>query len=173
MPGKSIRLFFGLWPDQMLRKQLIELARQVPLLKNARLTRQFNLHLTLHFIGNTTTDRLPCYIQQAQSVEFEPFSLSLDELGNFKKQKIVWAGCNHIPGQLEKLHQDLGEALKHCGYLPEKRRYKPHVTLYRKAMLAQPCRIPTIKWTVKSFSLIKSEADKNGVVYSEIKRFNV
>ena len=173
MPSKSIRLFFALWPDKSLRKQLMKLAEKVPAVKNARLTRSFNLHMTLHFIGNTTTDKLPCYIQQARSVDFQPFSLSLDKLGSFKKQKIVWIGCEHIPKQLKHLHQHLGEALKHCDYQPEERRYKPHVTLYRKASLGEPFEIPELTWDVEHFSLIKSEPADNGVVYSEIERFKV
>ena len=173
--SKSIRLFFALWPNPEVRTQLIQLANGIQHDRNARLTRKSNLHVTLHFIGNTSTELLPCYIEQASTLKFQPFSFTLGQLGYFKKPKILWIGPDQAPTQLYLLHEQLGIALNRCNYEPEARQYRPHVTLFRKANPIEnhngKLEAPEISWTVEHFSLIKSEPAENGVIYTEIERF--
>jgi 2'-5' RNA ligase len=114
--SKSIRLFFALWPNPKVRTQLMQLANGIQHDRNARLTRKSNLHVTLHFIGNTSTELLPCYIEQASTLKFQSFSFTLGQLGYFKKPKILWIGPDQAPTQLYSLHEKLGTALERCNY---------------------------------------------------------
>lgn len=172
MHSKTVRLFFALWPDENIRKQILARARSIELEKKGRLMRGFNLHMTLHFIGNTTLENMHCLEQKAAEVENRPFTLELEQFGSFTKQGIIWLGCRNVPSGLYRLQRKLGQQLSQCDFEPEKRQYRPHVTLYRKALLAeQSMETEPVIWTAKSFSLIKSEPDREGVIYREIKKY--
>ena len=172
MTSKTVRLFFALWPDEKVRKQMLARARSLALEKKGRMMRSFNLHMTLHFIGNTSLDNMRCLAQKAAEIENRPFTLELNRYGSFTKQGIVWLGCSKVPSGLYRLQRKLGQQLGQCDFEPEKRQYRPHVTLYRKALLAeQAMEAEPVIWTAGSFSLISSEPDRDGVIYREIKRY--
>ena len=169
---KSVRLFFALWPDETVRRLLTSRAKNIELDKKGRMMRSFNLHITLHFIGNTTEENMDCLDQQAATINNPPFILELNQLGSFNRQGIIWLGCQKVPSALHRLHRKLGQQIKQCDYEPDKRQYRPHVTLFRKAGLTEQSSPPEpVIWTIESFSLIRSESDREGVIYREIKRY--
>ena len=172
MKQKTVRLFFALWPDEDVRSQLVRVSRNIPLTRQGRLISKANLHITLHFIGNTDVENANCLQQVASRVIAQPFSLKIDKVGQFKRAAIVWVGCRSVPRELDELHRQLGEVISTCDFEPEKRNYRPHVTLFRKAALgeADPGITP-IEWQVDSFSLISSEQDRQGVIYRELQRY--
>lgn len=83
------KLFFGLLPPANLQADLYALNRLVTV-PGGKLTRQENLHLTLHFIG--LTDQLDCLIQEAESLRLDAFEVSLRRWGLFRKPAILWLG---------------------------------------------------------------------------------
>ena len=168
---EKIRLFYALWPDKDTRNIISSVAKSLEPSPKGRNVDHNNLHMTLHFIGNTTTNLIPCYIEQAQTVAFKPFTLTLDRVGFFQKQKIVWIGCNHVPEELITLQSRLGTALRKCGFKPETRQYKPHVSLYRQSLIQEKLLDQEIVWKVNSFSLIKSEQRKEDIRYHPIEHF--
>jgi 2'-5' RNA ligase len=58
---------------------------------------------------------------------------------------------------------DLQQGLLGCGFEPERRRYKPHVTLHRKVRHAEagPLEQP-IAWQAREFALAASEGGAPG-----------
>ena len=172
MTEKTVRLFFALWPDEAVRQQLLGSAKPLQLKRNGRLMRAANLHMTLHFIGNTSHDNAECLQQKAREVVAEPFNLQLNTIGQFRRAAIVWLGCSSPPKALHHLHEQLGVSISQCDFQPEERVYRPHVTLYRKAALKDEARVITpVEWHVDSFSLVRSENDRDGVVYSEMEQY--
>ncbi len=163
---KFERLFFALWPDDAVRQQIVSLRKKIPDLNKGRILADGNLHLTLHFLGNIPSDRIDCFLHQAQKVRAKAFNLSFSTVGFFKKPKVVWLGCDRISNKLVKLHQQLGEQLKACEYEPEKRTYSPHMTLARKIYRAPEMdSINPIEWEVSSFVLVQSVNIDRGVEY--------
>ncbi|UCH41533.1 MAG: RNA 2',3'-cyclic phosphodiesterase, partial [Gammaproteobacteria bacterium] len=79
---KDIRIFFALWPDPATRKQLVRRARLMPVERPARRVPDYNLHLTLHFIGNVAFDELACLQRQARQVSGKSFELVIDSHGH-------------------------------------------------------------------------------------------
>ena len=151
---------------------MVEASRSLQLSKRGRLMRKANLHMTLHFIGNTDNHNAQCLKEVATEVASQPFSLQIDRAGQFKRAGIVWLGCSSIPPELSELHHQLGRIISTCDFQPEKREYRPHVTLYRKAVMTDTVPdIPSINWQVNSFSLIRSEQDRQGVIYTELQRY--
>jgi 2'-5' RNA ligase len=135
-PPASVRLFLGLWPSGELRARIEEHATMAwswP--ATARRTLQERLHITLHFLGNVDTDCVPAL--QALDVPWPGCDLLLD-------QALVWPGgiavleAGEVPTELAQLHAGLGERLAGLGMEVEARRYRPHVTLARKAFGAKP-----------------------------------
>jgi RNA 2',3'-cyclic 3'-phosphodiesterase len=170
---KSRRLFFALWPDDVVRHDIISRLKRLPQhAMHAKKMQPDNLHLTLHFIGNVEDDMAACLHQAAQTLHCSPFALQLDTTGYFKPPQIFWMGCSQLPEGLRMLHQRLADALLPCGYQPESRPFTPHVTLLRKlcdpgvAVAFQP-----VHWDVKSFSLIESLSTAEGVLYRPLENY--
>ncbi|MCK5663183.1 MAG: RNA 2',3'-cyclic phosphodiesterase [Thiotrichaceae bacterium] len=158
MSKKFERLFFALWPDQLVRKQLSETYENVEdLAGQGGPLSPANLHLTLHFLGNIPLPKVDCFIKQAEKIKLPCFELEINRLGYFKKPKISWLGPVSFPQALSQLQFSLGENIKLCGFQPESRLFQPHVTMARKiqqSVLSD--QIKPVQWKVDRFALIKS-----------------
>ncbi len=156
------RLFFGLWPDPAARDQLARLASQYQP-RGGRLHHPDDQHITLVFLGPVAAARQPCIYQAADAIVAPDFSLRIDTLGHWPRPQILWCGPSEIPQPLQRLVLDLQQGLLTCGFEPERRRYKPHVTLHRKVrhaktgLLEQP-----IEWLATEFTLAASEGGTSG-----------
>ena len=166
---KDSRIFFALWPNDAVRARLARIAGSVALFRPARRVPEYNLHLTLHFVGNVSFAERDCLREAAHGVRGEAFELLIDQGGYFARPRIGWLGCAEVPAGLEQLHGALGQALKACDYRPEKRPYRPHVTYARKlAQLPEMPEFEPLAWPVDEFALIESRAADKGVKYAVI-----
>ena len=171
---KDLRIFFALWPDTLLREQLNNARKSIPVERPARRVADTNLHLTLHFIGNVYRDQLVCMQQQARLVEAEGFELDIDCQGHFSKPRVAWLGCREVPVALRDLHHQLGQCLRHCDYRPELRRYQPHITVARKIKSIPECNnFEPMRWRVDKIVLIESCATGAGVEYRVIDSYHL
>jgi 2'-5' RNA ligase len=156
------RLFFGLWPDPASRDRLARLAGQFQP-PGGRRHHPDDLHITLVFLGQVDAARQPCIYQVADSVQASSFTLRLDTLGHWPRPRILWCGPNEVPGSLQRLVADLQQGLLACGFEPERRRYKPHVTLHRKVHHAKTDTLEQpIEWQAREFVLAASEGGAPG-----------
>lgn len=169
---KQRRVFFALWPADGVRERLAALAGQIPLRRPARRVPGYNLHLTLHFVGTVGSGMVDCMRRQARTVESGRFEISIDNSGRFVGAGVGWLGCSTVPAALFRLHEQLGRALTHCGYAPEERVYRPHVTVARKLGRA-PARLEfaAIRWKVDNFVLLESRAAEQGVKYHVVETY--
>jgi 2'-5' RNA ligase len=170
---KAVRLFFALWPDQAVRRQIVSnLEHQDIDFKHCRLVSSNNLHMTLHFIGNTSLDEMACLERQASAVCAEPFNLMIDYSGYFKKPKVIWFACQQVPQALYDLHRALGQQISQCAFEPEQRPYSPHITVVRKINTELPAvPLKPIPWKVDRFVLIESISIPGGVRYQIVKSY--
>ena len=169
---RDIRVFFALWPDDETRRWIDRAADRLALDKSARRVPGHNLHLTLHFIGNVDFEELECLRQHARRVRADRFSLTLDGFGLFRKPRVAWLGCRHIPAGLARLHSMLGDELSHCEFQPESRPYSPHVTLLRKTTRdPADVEVEPRSWAVDNFVLIESRDVGNGVKYEVLETY--
>ena len=101
-----------------------------------RWVRPEGIHLTLRFLGDTPTDRLPA-VQAALSAvarNASAFTISVGGVGcfpNARRPRVIWVGVNEPDGRLESLQSGIEEALGRVGFLPEGRDFSPHLTLGR------------------------------------------
>lgn len=92
-----------------------------------------NLHLTLKFIGNTRPPEADELLEALESVEFDPFEITVRSLGCFppkKQPSVLWAGVK-APATLFELQEQIDEIALQHGAKPDRFDYQPHVTLAR------------------------------------------
>jgi 2'-5' RNA ligase len=167
-----VRLFFALWPDEAVREGLRRIARQPVRHAGGKPVTPANFHVTLKFLGNTDEKSRECLCAAADGLCFTPFELCLDTLGQWPKPRILWLGARRVPPALATLASDLDQAAVSCGFGPETRPYRPHVTLARKA--AQAGRSGPVKpfvWRVDSFVLAASDTLPQGARYRVLRAF--
>ncbi len=169
-------MFFALWPDQSVRQQISSQFQSSSFIKSnsAKLYRVSNLHLTLHFLGNVSTEQLNCIKYQAGTVGGVPFKLLLNHYGKFGRAAVLWMGLESLPDALLKLQRSLGESLKLCGYVPDNREYRPHITLMRKFHdHVYDQNLPPIEWFIDRYALVESVSDQQGVIYKPLQFYKL
>ncbi|WP_293646533.1 RNA 2',3'-cyclic phosphodiesterase [Thiolapillus sp.] len=153
---RSKRLFFALWPDDRVRSDLAHL-QTLLLQARGNWVHPMDLHMTLQFLGPVPPNRERCILEAADAVQGAPFELKINRLEFWPKPRIVWAGPEHTPAELSGLVKHLGENLVECGFMQEKRAYRPHITVLRKT---SPCMAMTLQepviWSVNGFVLVES-----------------
>ena len=165
------RLFFALWPPPRLVPALVDLVRcHTP--PRARPTPPANLHVTLAFVGPVQVETRACLERVAATVRGESFELVLECLGAWPGPGILWLAPAQPPAALLRLVADLGRALQACGYDPEPRPYRPHVTLARKLGDMPPATtVPPLRWPVRDFVLAESVTGPEGPRYRVLARW--
>ncbi len=126
-----------------------------------------NFHITLCFTGNITPNQQEALCSALDRVAGSSFELTLDITGYWAKPKILFAAPSVAPVELISLANACSSAASQIGIPVEKREYRPHVTLVRKAMptLSLPLFQPNISCTVTKFHLFESFSNKQGVQY--------
>ncbi len=161
-----MRLFFALWPDAGVRAGLASAAAALRRDCGGRATPAGRLHLTLAFLGNVPVARLPELEALAAMQEARPFVLNLDRIGWWSRQRLLWAGTQSCPRELEALASALAGALRTGGFSVERRPFLPHVTLLRDARRAPPqAAFGPVVWRAPGFVLAQSEMLGRGVRY--------
>ncbi len=99
-------------------------------MRGARWVPDENFHLTLAFIGETDRHGLEEAGSALASVAAPAFALRLSGCGYFgdRKPRALWAGAAATPAVLH-LQAKVDVALRRAGFLDDKRRFTPHVTL--------------------------------------------
>jgi len=154
MSDPTRRVFFALWPDAVVREAIVrQRGRLNP--PGARRVPDHNLHLTLLFLGDQPSEAVDAVLGW-QSPELQNFRLTLDRFGWFAGARVAWlGGPRHAAG--EGLVAALSERAAGQGLRFDRRRWVPHVTLFRRVARRQSAPDPTpVDWPVTEFALIES-----------------
>lgn len=150
-----LRLFIALWPGAAVRAALADSARGWTWPPRAALVRAPRLHLTLHFLGDVARDRI-ARLRAAIALPMRPFDITL-------ARAALWPGGiavlepDAVSAPLAQLHAALAHALRDCGLCVERRAFRPHVTLARRAAGSlPPAHIAPLDWRVDSYVLAAS-----------------
>ncbi len=178
---KMMRLFVGLELPSDIRDDLGAMCAG---LKEVRWVEPHNMHITLAFIGEVEEGAAEELHHSLRHLSFEPFTLSLAEVDCFEsrgKPKIVWAGVKGEIDALTHLHQKILGAVEMAGLEPERRKYKPHVTLARLrhdsprervfSYMESHNGLKTESFQVGSFCLYRSHLTRNGADYEVLERY--
>lgn len=150
------RLFLALWPDPEVRRQLAGIQRDLPL-KRGRLTHPEDLHATLVFLGDVTPAQQVCAEAAAAEVRGEAFEVAIDRTGFWPRPHIAWCGSDNVPPPLVDLVRELQRGLVVCGFRPETRPYRLHITLARDARAPETGWLEEpVRWRCDRFVLVAS-----------------
>ena len=165
------RLFFALWPDDRQRDRLRNAISPVAKLIEGTAVYRGSWHVTLAFIGDFPEAAGPSLLEATQSIRFEPFRLRFDRAEYWPRPKVGVLVAQTVPAELERVVGDLNKILTDAGVVPEERRFRPHITIVRRARtfetqrLAQPC---LVEWA--GFKLIESVRDRGGSSYYPVEQ---
>jgi len=162
------RHFFALWPDEDIRDRLVEVCNLLPADTGRFVPRQ-NLHITLAFLGSLEDAVISDLRQAAATIAARRFSLQLEELGWWRKPRVVWIAAPVVPERLLKLVAEINTLLLAQQVRTEDRPYQPHLTIARKAARKpRNVNFQPIDWQINSFCLVQSTTLPDGAVYEVI-----
>ena len=91
------------------------------------------MHVTIRFIGEVDRGEAEDIAGALQEIDAPAFALAFNDVGYFDRGRQVhtlWAGIQRCDA-LFHLHDKIESAVVRLGYEPERRKFKPHVTLAR------------------------------------------
>lgn len=191
----NLRLFIGLSLSPAVTGRLsVLMDRMAPVLSFRKWTHPDDLHVTLHFLGDTPGSRMDA-IQRAiaeTAAGTAPFALTLtrpDTFGAPDAPRILWLGLAEPDrsGALARLHRALAPGLKAAGCALEERPYRAHVTLARQGGAGfsrqaaldawqtvseswQPLQQEPLQWTAAAVTLFQSHLGRRPS-YEKIREF--
>jgi len=135
----TIRAFIAIPLPSLLLERLGDLQHrleeEMPR-RSVRWVRAPGIHLTLKFLGDTPTERLPAIEQALAAVARNAPTCSFAVAGlgcfpNCRRPSVVWTGVKEPTGRLAGLRDAIEEVMAPLGYEPEGRPFRPHLTLGR------------------------------------------
>lgn len=177
-----MRLFVGL---PLASEVLKELSKAVAHLKRAhdglRWTSPESWHITLQFLGNTDRAHFDCVASRLAEVHRAPVAVRLGRLGIFDRAGVFFADVLPDPGLVE-LARHVTVATAKCGFVPEARPFRPHITLARakgdgrsgalRDLLEHvPQKAVFTEFTATEFLLYESHTRPEGAQYEVQARF--
>ena len=169
------RLFISIELPQAVTETLANLD---PQLRGVRWLEPQQMHLTLAFLGNVSSEVQETLSEKLCAIAWKSFFLPLIGIGTFPTKgwpKILWIGVGTGHPHLFQLHKRVQEAILAAGLEPDLRSFHPHVTLARCRDVSPQTIRPFLKSHadfdaglihVESFSLMSSELTPAGSVYT-------
>ncbi len=129
--GFAMRLFVGIPLPEKLSAEIARLSARLRRSGNGlRWTAPESWHITLQFLGNTTDSQFECVKQQLAGVRSPVVPVHLGNLGVFERAGVFLIEVEPSP-ELVALARKVVESTQPCGFAPQDRPYRPHITLAR------------------------------------------
>src|SRR5688572_8895208 len=174
----NIRVFIAVRIPDRVRARLANVQQQLRReLGDASWTRPEAMHLTLQFLGDIQSSRLP-ELQSALLTSARgpvPFELALGPFGHFAN-RVLWIGLERGTECLTELTNAVRQVTQSFGGREENRAFNAHVTLARMRRPLQglgaalgKVALPAFEaWRVTEFALIRSELSPHGSRYTTL-----
>ena len=184
-----MRAFLGIGLPADVRETIVSAIAQVRgLAAPVAWTAPRNLHITLFFLGETSSERTALVERSMQVVAsgIEPFSLTPEGGGAFpgtRNPRILWVGFLEPLELVRQLQQNMESALSEAGFPREDRPFHPHITVGRTRGALPPAwgerfvqalagkRFGIVP--VSSFTLYDSRLGQGGAVYTPLCDFRL
>lgn len=151
------RYFFALVPDEETAKKIHHQAAIVLPKEDKRWVPVEKIHMTLAYLGPLQHEQIEQAKGLAREISFRSFQLQINQVGEFRRIKVLWLGPVELPEELLDLVAALHLKLKKNGFRIDDRPFTPHITLARKYKHPQWSEaIEPIDWSIQGFCLMKS-----------------
>ena len=170
------RLFVSIELPPSATRRLAELD---PHLRGVRWLAPEQMHLTLSFLGNVSSEIQEALSESLRGISWKSFFLPLVGLGAFTgkgRPNVIWIGVGTGHPHLFQLHKRVQEAALTAGLEPDLRSFHPHVTVARcrdvssetiRSFLKAHAGFDAGMIHVESFCLNSSELTPTGSVYTK------
>jgi 2'-5' RNA ligase len=168
------RLFAAIELPDSVKDQLMALGAGLP---GAKWRKRDQLHLTLRFIGEVHGGVARDVDEALACVRAPNFSIALRGIGHFgdrKRPRILWTGVDSSES-VRFLNERIERALIRIGLEPERRKFKPHVTIAKLSgtrmhqvehFEAEHLTFATAPFQVDKFTLFSSFLASDGAIYT-------
>jgi 2'-5' RNA ligase len=137
-----------------------------------------NLHLTLKFLGELSSEEINQIKLKLGEIKFNKFEAEIKDLGFFdhSNKGIIWLGITNC----NSLQKEIDNSLE--GFFSREKRFMGHLTIARikkiqdkKDFLSNinKIKIPKIFFIIDKFYLMESKLKKEGPEYDEIEKYNL
>lgn len=166
------RVFFALWPQASVQRELHALGAGYRLICDARAMRLETLHMTLLFLGEVSRTHFPQLMQAAAKIAIPSFSIELNQLSFWQHNRLAYATLQGETKLLVQLASALRQELIATGIPFKNHAFVPHVTLLRNVRrILELQSIKPITWRVDSFVLVESVKTAHGISYQIVKKW--
>ncbi|MBM3327524.1 MAG: RNA 2',3'-cyclic phosphodiesterase [Calditrichaeota bacterium] len=178
-----IRTFIAIETPQGVKDAIRSAQRDLQRIRGANVswTRSEGIHLTLKFLGDVDSERMPAVVANIREVcaGRAPFSLHTTATGGFPRlarPKVLWLGVS-APQELMALQAAVDMALIDLGYEPEDKAFHPHLTVGRVKFIDRDCSLPqkfgalefpNVEWVVNEVRVMSSVLKPSGAEYAVI-----
>lgn len=179
----SIRTFICLEVPDSIKVRIADL-QQTLRRPDAKISwvKPSNVHLTLRFLGDVATLRIPSVgaaVERAAG-RSRPLEIEVGTTGCYPsaaRPRVFWVGLPAVPEGLLRLHAMIEEELAREGFAQEDRRYSPHLTIGRVRSPQNASRVAedliATVFERESFQateviVMRSDMDPAGSIYSPL-----
>jgi 2'-5' RNA ligase len=183
---ESIRSFlaFDIESDTVLNRLATAQNLLVQTGADVKLVEPQNIHITVRFLGNITTEMIEKIFEEMKKVQFASFNVQIKGIGAFPNphySRVVWAGITEGADQLKSVFSQLEPRLRRLGFTPDHKGFSPHLTIARvrsgrnKQQLAEfiteNANYEFGSLNARCLRLKKSTLTPKGPIYSTLKEF--
>ena len=174
-----MRLFVSIdFPGEIRR----ELHSRLPELEGWKKTSVEQIHLTLFFIGDCSSEEFADISGRLSQIRFQPFQLQIEGLGVFPSRRnpgVLWYSVQKEPALIE-LQQKISDKLEPFSKKPIRKKFIPHITVGRRKVkdgfdrqIDQLLKadFPAIQTAVDKFLLKQSTLKPEGSEHAVLKTF--
>jgi RNA 2',3'-cyclic 3'-phosphodiesterase len=174
------RLFVAIRPPSHVRDILADAMSESG---DFRWQQDDQLHLTLRFIGEIERPTAEDLAGALGQIQFPALELMLAGAGRFEQRSggALWAGVEP-KAELAALASKIERVCQSVGLDPERRAFRPHITLARwrgrrdrevREFLERTRGLSSPPFAVAAFSLFESRLSRHGAHYEEVERFSL
>lgn len=173
-----MRVFFALVPDAATAMRIADW-RDLHTSCDGQPVSPSNFHITLAFAGELTDHAIESLCEAVEERMIPsapgPSHLVLDSVGYWPRPGIFWLGATNWPAELSGLAQGLRHLAVTAGARRDRKRFLPHVTLYRRCRGAPPApRVePAFAFEYGQFALCESRQGRRGVHYHTLHEWDL
>lgn len=188
--NETWRVFCAIALPSLVREKISEHIRRLREAapdSSASWSRAENVHLTLKFVGEVSSDRVNNLSEAAANavVGFSSFEIGIGNTGAFPKQgppRVLWIGVNDHTERLAELQTKLDAECLRLGFEKEARAFNPHLTIARMrkpqgaralALAHKELGFELTQVRVMELLVIRSELSSQGSKYTVISRHSL
>jgi len=93
-----------------------------------------NIHITLRFLGDVSSNMIDSIFESMKKVSFSAFDCEIHGLGVFpdlRYARVVWAGMRKGADELKNVFEQLEPHLRQLSFRADPKGFSPHLTLAR------------------------------------------